>query len=311
MAKAKEKPSRVQFLSAYSGRRGLLGTLAFPEEYPAETEFTMFLTTIDDEWWQLQFPFDLVSLTYLVQAGSDRNAWWLVGKRGEVVEVVGGNARVSTISTAGTGEDSKLGYLSKIRNIDGDLFICGYRRQVYRRENDSWPLISGPILDKKKKGPWNGFESIDGFSTSDVYAVGDEGEIWHYDGAKWEQCDSPTNRNLADVRCFADGKVWACGDGGTIICGNRQGWDVVWADDEPSENWWGMEQYEGQLYIAGNDFLGKLEKNQIKEVKVRGKSDLTTQTLHERGGLLWSVGEDDILVYDGKTWREVICPQNR
>lgn len=305
-----KKPSRVNFLGGHSGRKGLLGVLAFPEAYSPETEYTMCLTTLDGQWWQLQFPFDIASVTYLADPSRGYRGWWLAGKRGEVVEVSGGKPRIERIATAGTGPKNKLGHLAQIRVIDGALYCCGYRRQVYRREGADWTLISRDILAQRKRGPWNGFEAIDGFSGEDLYAVGDEGEIWHYDGASWSQCESPTTENLTDVRCLDDGKVWVCGDGGVVLRGDRNGWDVVWDNPEPSEAWWSLERFQGQVYVAGAEFLGRIEKNRIVPVET-GVAGLTAQSLHHKDGTLWSIGAEHILAFDGSTWREVECPQNK
>jgi hypothetical protein len=301
----------MTYLGGHSARKGLLGILAFPVDYSADAEFTMFYTTFGDQWFQLQFDFDVASLTYLRLPAEAYKGWWLAGKRGEVVEIVGGNLRVESIPTAGTGaSDTHYGYLSQIRTIAGELFICGYRRQVYRRAARGWELISQGILDARKVGPWTGFESIDGFSGRDIYAVGDGGEIWAYDGTAWSQCDSPTNQNLSEVRCL-NGKVWIGGAGGIILCGDKQGWDVVWHGDDPAENWWSIESFQGRIYVAGDDFLGTIDEGVIVPVNVPIKAGITTGTLHEKEGILWSIGEEDILAFDGTSWTELVCPENR
>jgi hypothetical protein len=305
---ARAKTSRMIYLGGHSGRKGLLGVLAFPEAFPSDTEYTVFYMTLAGEWGQHQFEFDIPSVTYQKIASRNYSAWWLVGKRGEVVEI-DKDPRIERIDTAGTGR-GKYGYLAQIRLIDGQLFICGYRRQVYSRSGRGWDLISGEMLDKRPKGPWNGFESIDGFSRNDLYAVGDEGEIWHYDGKNWTQCESPTNCNLADVRCLGD-EVWICGDGGIILRGDKEGWDVVWADEKPSESWWSIEKFGGQIYVAGNSFLGKLQDGKVSPVNVGIKGTLTTRTLHCKEGILWSIGEQHIASFDGKKWLEHVVPENR
>jgi hypothetical protein len=307
---SERKLSRMTYLGGHSGRKGLLGVLAFPEDFPSETEFTLFYTTIDNKWWQLQFDFDIASVTYLNLPGKRYRGWWLVGKRGEVVEFTGEQPRIDRIETAGTGPQHKYGYLHQIRAIDDELFICGYRRQVYHRKGSRWELISADILDSRVKGPWNGFESIDGFSKDDLYAVGDEGEIWHFNGKTWTQCDSPTNQHLADVRCLGD-KVWICGDGGIIFSGDKDRWEMVWDNEEPSESWWSLERFQDRIYIAGHNFLGTLEDGDLVQIDVGIKDDITTQTLHHKEGILWSIGAEDILAYDGNQWKELVCPENR
>jgi hypothetical protein len=304
------KLSRMTYLGGSSGRRGLLAVLAFPVGFSDEQEFTVFYTTAEDRWAQLQFPFDVASVTYLVRPGDNYKGWWLVGKRGEVVEVVGGKPQTNQIPTAGTGVGNKYGYLSRIRSIGDELYICGYRRQVYRRRGPRWDLISEDILDRRAEGPWNGFESIDGFSENDIYAVGDEGEIWHFDGKSWTQSESPTNVNLADVRCI-DGRVWICGDGGVVLSGSVSEWTVVHAGKAPSPSWWSVEGFGGEIYLAGDDFLGIIDGQEIRQVQVAGRGSITTQTLHAKEGILWSIGEEDIFAFDGQTWRELTVPENR
>ena len=307
---AKKKTSAMTYLGGHSGRKGLLGVLAFPEDYPADTEFTVFYTMLDDQWWQQQFKFDIASVAYLADARHNTRAWWLAGKRGEIVEFSGGTPRVEKIATAGTGPGDKYGYLSQIRVIDGELFVCGYRRQVYRQQDGGWELISRDILDNRKKGPWNGFEAIDGHSRNDLYAVGDEGEIWHFNGSEWQRCDSPTNQNLADVRC-CDGKVWVCGDGGIILCGDRNGWEILWSTPDPAEQWWGIDCFMDETYVAGSLFLGKLQDGEIVAVDTGVQGTITAQTLQVKDGILWSIGARHILSFDGKRWTQHVCPENR
>ena len=311
----------MRYLTGYSPGKDRLGILAFPVDFPSSAEFTMFYTRKGDLWGQIPFKFDIASLAYLEIRAEPYKGWWLLGKRGEIVEVVppaktGSQVRIvqpqiriDLIKTAGTGP-KKYGYLSRIRLIDGELFICGYRRQVYHRNGDKWDLTSADILDAEPKPPWKGFESIDGFAKNDIYTTGDEGEIWHFDGKQWKQCESPTKENLADIRCI-DGKVWACGDGGVILSGDKNGFNIVYSDNKPSENWWSLESFFGKIYVAGNDFLGVLSDGKILPVKVDLKNKITTETLQAKDGVLWSIGEKDILAFDGKRWQEFTVPENR
>ena len=299
----------MTYIGGHSAWKGLLGLLAFPEDHPSDTEYTVFYTTMNNKWMQLQFQFDIVSVTYLSLPNKKYKGWWLVGKRGEVVEVVSGNPHVDYITTAGADPKMEYGYINQIRVIDGELFACGHRRQVYRRSSNKWTMISKEIVDSRQRAP-GGFESIDGFATDDLYAVGRKGEIWHYDGKAWTRCDSPTNQHLADVRCI-DGKVWVCGDHGIILCGDKNSWKVVWDADEPSENWWSIEGFQGSIYVAGSLCIGKLVHGQIVPVDVGVKKAITSQILHHKEGILWSIGSEDVLSYDGEQWREFVVPENK
>jgi hypothetical protein len=62
---------------------------------------------------------------------------------------------------------------------------------------------------------------------TELYAVGWQGEIWHYDGEKWHQLPSPTKLVLVDVCCAGDGTVYACGREGLLLKGRDQTWEIV------------------------------------------------------------------------------------
>jgi hypothetical protein len=57
-----------------------------------------------------------------------------------------------------------------------------------------------------------GINKIWGTSSNDLYLVGTQGLIVHYDGQRWERMESGTDVNLLDVWGSPDGSVvWACG----------------------------------------------------------------------------------------------------
>lgn len=299
---ARRESPKIFYLKGYSGRKGLIGILARPTDFPPGIESTFFYTHIGDEWGVEKFDFDLVSIAYVESTRS----WWLAGKRGEIVEV-GDDTTIHKIPTADTGSGQKYGYLADIRVIGSQLFVCGYRRQVYVRDGKRWRLISKEILDDRKKGPWIGFESIDGYGPEDLYAVGDEGEIWHYNGQKWDSCESPTNANLSCVRRIGS-DLWACGDQGSVLKLVDGAWAMVYDGQTPSYSWWSIEGYADKVFLSGDSFLGVVDGDKISEVRTPCRP--TTGSLHAKDGILWSVGERHIFSFDGAKWAEHVAPEN-
>jgi uncharacterized membrane protein len=59
--------------------------------------------------------------------------------------------------------------------------------------------------------------SVFGFGPDDVWAVGDDGVIVHYDGSAWSTVASGTTTPLRAVWGFADGRAVALGDGGLVL----------------------------------------------------------------------------------------------
>lgn len=296
----------VTFLNGYSPRRGSVGLLAFPDALPGETTFTRFFSkTPDDQWFHTDFNFDCRSLTAVLTPTT--RAWWLLGKNGESVEIViGGKTTISQIPGAGLYSPEKRGYLDAIKNIAGDLFACGYQRQVYRRLNATWVSIADDILTKETG---RGFFDIDGSNTSSVYAVGWHGEIFRWDGRAWQQDDSPTTAHLAAVRCVSPEDVWICGNSGIVLHGRFNNWEVI--DNAGfSGNWYAIEEFNGTVYLAANQNLASIVDGVIRPVDVGLKRAITTHRLHAKDGLLWSIGEKDILVFDGQVWKEILHPDN-
>ena len=56
-----------------------------------------------------------------------------------------------------------------------------------------------------------------GTSASDIFAVGDRGCIYHYDGLEWTRMESGATANLNGVWGFAGDDVYAVGAGGVIL----------------------------------------------------------------------------------------------
>ncbi len=74
---------------------------------------------------------------------------------------------------------------------------------TYTAHMNGWPLMpNGDGWQVNKM--W-------GSSSEDLYAVGNNGNIAHWDGRKWTKIESGTTIALLDVWGSPDGTVWACG----------------------------------------------------------------------------------------------------
>src|SRR5439155_304058 len=63
-----------------------------------------------------------------------------------------------------------------------------------------------------------------GATGNDVFAVGDDGSIWHYDGTSWTAQPSGTTQALYGVWGSGGTDVFAVGEGGTILHYDGTGW---------------------------------------------------------------------------------------
>lgn len=299
--------TRVRFLDGHSPREGRLGVLAFPVTLDGkEVEFTRLFTVADGVWYHLDFDIDLVSLTNYDDGGL--KGWWLLSKRGDVLIVNSGGQIRESIGDAGTGTN-KLGYVKRIRVISQSLWVCGYRRQVYRRVDGRWRHIDSGILASKAEIGFV-FNDINGRDSSDVYAVGNRGEVFHFDGLAWTQCQTPTNVHLEAVACGENGHTLVVGRSGVALLGDRTGFRVVNGID-PEINFWSAIWFGDRFFASASQG--------VFQITDRGATLLTSGTPSAHVGYrlcatpqsLWSIGTHQLLKLEGQTWTELRCPDNQ
>lgn len=218
----------------------------------------------------------------------------VVGEDGQAISYRGGKTSDETLSP-------RPKMIRNARTIRGSVYACGMKRQVYRRTGEAqWVDMSAPAPRKSVKA---GFEAIDGYNDEEIYAVGWSGEVWQYDGMRWIDRESPTNLILTAVCCGGDGVVYAAGQQGTVLRGRRDGWELVPWDEEVSVDLWDLCWFRGKLYVAAINGLFTLEGNMLAPVDFGIVDTPSCFSLTEAEGVLWSIGRDDVLSFDGSAWR--------
>lgn len=212
------------------------------------------------------------------------------------------------IDKSAEGPDQR-GMLRDIKKIGKHIYVTGMQRQVYQRINQmQWRRIDQGMVIPIGASIIAGFNSIDGFNEQDIYAVGLDGEIWHFNDQVWDKTDSPTNLSLARVKCVAHDTVYICGKAGILIRGCKNQWEII-DHNVTSENFWGMEWFQEKLYIATSDTLFVLEKDDtLKPMMVNFGDHFTCGHLHANDEIMWSIGMKHLAyTTDGKSWIQVAC----
>ncbi len=302
-----ETEPQVYFVDGFVARRNLVGIAAYVHDQPdVEQTFFYMYSYDDDDWGYEQIEHEIRSVSYTRQAG--KWCWWLLSKRGVVVRMTADGMEEEDIDEEDTGLQT-YGYLNKLRDIGGRFYACGMSRQVYKRTAQGWVHIDDTILADKKATDFS-FESIDGTSSSDIYAVGWKGEIYHYNGKKWRKLPCPTNLDLHQVRCVEPNLVYICGEKGIFMRGAGDLWELFETEDF-EEDLWGLEVFQGVPYVAYADGLMQFDGSVLVPLKTRLKPEVEDgYRLHAADGVLWSFGQQELAWFDGSKWHRVVCPDN-
>lgn len=233
---------------------------------------------------------------------------------------------VEQISEAGMVEGRFGGLMSNLRQIDGQLWACGQHGQVYRRfGRDDWRRADAGIrvdvnpaayagnveqmLEKISTAPM--LNCIDGTSGNDVYVVGMQGFMAHFDGTQWTEMALPVDEHLEWVRCYGPEEVLVCGHNGTLLKGNsRSGFKSVSGIDD-HQTFVCVAKFNDKVYLSAEEGLFLWDGKKIASVKTKLKPELQDAwRLDQADGYLWSVGVSDMARFDGKTWERIQHPDN-
>jgi hypothetical protein len=204
----------------------------------------------------------------------------------------------------------RQGFLIDLRKIDKKWYIVGGHHQIYVEEGEAWRSIDEGVYIPGEKGEARILLSIHGLKKSSIYAVGTNGVIFHYDGRKWTEMDSPTNVGLQRVLCVGNDEVYLCGDANGLYRGNEKQWlPLTEADD--AVTFWDMTLFRNQVYVCTKKQLFVIRGDSLEEVKIPLKGPLGFYRMDADEDELWTCGNDCLLQYDGKSWTQHVFPGNK
>jgi hypothetical protein len=202
------------------------------------------------------------------------------------------------------------GYLFDLKKIGKHWYACGTQCQVYRREAKGWRHFDEGVFAPLKGAVDRMFFAIGGIAENDLYCVGEGGRIAHYDGKQWTTLQSPTNYDLWDVLCEAEGRVFVCGNEGILFRREGTRWKRI-GDTDYKEVFTSMAQFEGKIYVCADKDLWTIDGDTLVPVEHKLKGDVAFYKLCAAGPHLWaSSGQEELYHFDGKRWEMLLCPDN-
>ncbi|MEG2577323.1 MAG: hypothetical protein RSA54_06295 [Glutamicibacter sp.] len=291
----------TQVLSAAPDTALLLGHLYMEGHEPS---ITRVMLVRDGTFYFLYDLPDIIYGTTLLPATDERPfAYALLGRRGLL--------RIHPTGQAPWDETLVLpnAYLMHLQQIDGALYACGTQRQVHQRGVLGWQRMDADCHAPLRDQVTCCFNAMDGVGPDDIYAAGDAGALWHWDGQQWQSLPSPTALTIRVVHCMPDGSVVLAGDAGAVFRGNRvDGWQTL---SVPAFEHLSVERaclFQGTLYLCAQRELLALSADGLARVDVPLAGPLAYYSASATDGAMWTVGDDAILRFDGANWSRFICP---
>lgn len=174
------------------------------------------------------------------------------------------------------------------------LFACGMIPAfVLYRIHGQWQPMRLPKLTTDV------LQALAGFSERDVYCVGNQGVVLHYDGAQWNVLEIPTTRAL---RCIAPlGRTQLCigGEDGILLFGNRNGFRLV--PSGTTDRILGIAPFQGAVYFGCSAGLYRFDGQSLPRLAL---AHPTMRASSLGDGLLLQHGHE-AWTWDGQALRQL------
>ncbi|MNM97779.1 hypothetical protein D3C76_862630 [compost metagenome] len=270
-----------------------------------------------EKWFYHDRPsWKIVSTCFKPASSTSERAVCALSDEGDVEILMRSKTTTEKISDAGLLDESGIGYVTRIKYIGDDLYACGDQNQVYKRNNGLWSHIDGGILNRAKPKFSANTESnrriivnalkessclfdIAGASHDDIYAVGTNGGIFHYNGQQWEKFKTITAADLYGIYVGENHELLIAGSNGTILSGNKTvGFKIV-SRKHIDADFISITQHNNQIFIGASD-----------GIYIKADSSITRQPLNiydvsnieSIKNVLWAVSSKKIIKYENQQW---------
>jgi hypothetical protein len=211
---------------------------------------------------------------------------------------------------------------NRLKCINGFTYSVGSSRDIYKRVAvGQWvPFVNGfptaselPDFSKMSTSKMlsitrtYGFNDMDAFSESDMYAVGGHGDVWHFDGKQWRQMGFPSNVQLATVTCAGDGNVYISGEGGSLWVGQKSTWKSLYKGSS-GVLWNDVLWFDNKLWLASDYQFRIWNGKELERVMYKGESVSINGNMDAYDGLLAVASLEVVMTFDGKEWRTIVAP---
>ncbi len=186
----------------------------------------------------------------------------------------------------------------------------GSRRELF----DIYPELYDEYIRRlHASNPNTIIYGLAGLTEHRIFAVG-KGGVFFWNGSTFRSVKTDSDEALTDL-IIDDDQVIVCGRKGTLMTGNEiDGFQQVPARTGEAL-FLSMAAYQGGIYLASGaspQGLAFTDLKTIELVTTNLKPEITNVSrVHAVDGVLWVVGGDDIVRFDGTTWTRIGLPPSK
>lgn len=186
------------------------------------------------------------------------------------------------------------GGVSRIKTIDGWAYAVGSNRTLGRfLDKDKWETLNKNLPEMELKESdllsTSGFEDVDGFSETDIYAAGGKGDVWHFDGENWEPIPFPTNDDIYSLCCGGDGYVYISCYGGMTFKGRGDNWKKIF-NGGISGNFRDMVWHKDRVYCTNDYGLWQIQNDRVQRASLPDEIEVCAGHLYSNDGVMLMAG---------------------
>jgi hypothetical protein len=195
----------------------------------------------------------------------------------------------------------------RLKCINGYTYAVGTGRNLYKHvEVGKWvAFIEG--IPKVTPSIALGFKDMDAFSESDMYPVGGHGDVWHFNGTRWQQMRFPSNVQLGTVTCAGDGNVYISGEGGSLWGGGKSAWKPIYVENS-SILWNDVLLFQDKPWLASDYKFRQLKDKKLEPVMHEGEKVHMNGHMDVYDGLLAIASAEYVWSFNGKSRLKLVEP---
>ncbi len=198
--------------------------------------------------------------------------------------------------------------------VGATVYAVGWPHRVWRRRGvGQWDVLSAglPADQLRDDDIVNALRekrlrAVAGFGDADLYAAGDGGEIWHWDGARWRRQATPASVAFV-AACAADDRLFLADETGAIWSGRGERWTrLTSAPPFPVVD---LAWYRGQLWCGmENGALERLDGSRLVSAEAPSAVSPGIQHLDVApdGSCLVAAGRWGATRHDASGWQVLV-----